>query len=154
MFVFLNCALKTAVCISVDLSSAKYGTTKEIALDPITKIEKGLVFKFKNVNFNTATADLTPVSLEILDMVSKILSENKNLKIDVSGHTDNVGKPKANLDLSKRRAKAVMDYLLSKGALPSQMRSFGYGQTKPITTNSTVEGKAENRRVEFKVIDF
>ena len=138
----------------IDLSESAVTLLKEISLDPIVKIEKGLVFKFKNVNFNTGTADLTPEALIILNMVSNILNENPKLTIDISGHTDNVGKPTANLDLSNRRAHSVMTYLLSKGAKPEQMKAFGFGQTKPITTNRTVVGKAENRRVEFKVVDM
>ena len=138
----------------VDLTNVPRGVKKEISLDPIVKIEKGLVFKFKNVNFNTGTADLTPEALIVLNMVSTILNENPKLTIDISGHTDNVGKPAANMDLSNRRAHSVMTYLLSKGAKPEQMKAFGFGQTKPITTTKTVVGKAENRRVEFKVVDM
>ncbi|MEI6755225.1 MAG: carboxypeptidase regulatory-like domain-containing protein [Paludibacter sp.] len=138
----------------VDLTNVPRGVKKEISLDPIVKIEKGLVFKFKNVNFNTGTADLTPEALIVLNMVSTILNENQKLTIDISGHTDNAGKPAANMDLSNRRANSVMNYLISKGAKPAQMKAFGFGQTKPITTNKTVAGKAENRRVEFKVVDM
>ena len=138
----------------IDLTNVPRGVKKEITLDPIVKIEKGLVFKFKNVNFNTGTADLTPEALIILNMVSNILNENPKLTIDISGHTDNVGKPTANMDLSNRRANAVMNYLVSKGAKPEQMKAFGFGQTKWIATNKTVAGKAENRRVEFRVVDL
>ena len=108
----------------IDLTNVPRGVKKEITLDPIVKIEKGLVFKFKNVNFNTGTADLTPEALIILNMVSNILNENPKLTIDISGHTDNVGKPTANMDLSNRRANAVMNYLVSKGAKPEQMKAF------------------------------
>jgi outer membrane protein OmpA-like peptidoglycan-associated protein len=138
----------------IDLTNVPRGVKKEITLDPIVKIEKGLVFKFKNVNFNTGTADLTPEALIVLNMVSNILNENPKLQIEISGHTDNVGKPAANMDLSNRRANAVMNYLISKGAKPEQMKAFGFGQTKWIATNKTVAGKAENRRVEFKVVSL
>jgi len=137
---------------TIDLTKVQRGVKKVILLDPVVKIEKGLVFKFKNVNFNTGTADLTDESLVILNMVSTILLENPKLQIEISGHTDNDGQASKNLSLSKARAKSVETYLLSKGAKPAQMKALGFGQTKPIATNTTPEGKAENRRVEFKVL--
>ena len=137
---------------TIDLTKVQRGVKKVILLEPVVKIEKGLVFKFKNVNFNTGTADLTDESLVVLNMVSTILLENPKLQIEISGHTDNDGKASKNLDLSNRRAHAVMTYLVSKGAKPAQMKALGFGQTKPIATNTTPEGKAENRRVEFKVL--
>jgi outer membrane protein OmpA-like peptidoglycan-associated protein len=137
---------------TIDFTNVPRGVKKEIVLDPIVKIAKGLVFKFKNVNFNTGTAELTPESLEILDMVSAILIENQKLQIEVSGHTDNQGNPSGNLRLSTYRANAVMKYLVSKGAKPEQLKALGFGQTKWIASNITPEGRAENRRVEFKVL--
>ncbi|MEI8086599.1 MAG: carboxypeptidase regulatory-like domain-containing protein, partial [Paludibacter sp.] len=137
---------------TINLLNVARGTKRVILLDPIVKIEKGLVFKFKNVNFNTGTADLTLEALEVLNLVSGILIENPKLQIEISGHTDNDGKAPKNLALSKARAKSVVTYLTSKGAKPQQMKSLGFGQTKPIATNATPEGKAENRRVEFKVL--
>jgi outer membrane protein OmpA-like peptidoglycan-associated protein len=137
---------------TVDFTNVPRGMKKEIVLDPIQKIAKGLIFKFKNVNFNTGTPDLTPESLEILDMVAGILIENPKLQIEISGHTDNQGNAAYNLRLSNHRANAVMKYLLSKGAKPEQMKALGFGQTKWITSNTTDEGRAENRRVEFKVL--
>jgi len=137
---------------TVDFTNVPRGVKKEIVLDPIVKIVKNLVFKFKNVNFNTGTADLTPESLTTLDMVSAILVENPKLQIEVSGHTDNQGNPAYNLRLSTHRANAVMKYLVSKGAKPEQLKALGFGQTKWIASNITPEGRAENRRVEFKVL--
>jgi outer membrane protein OmpA-like peptidoglycan-associated protein len=137
---------------TIDFTNVPRGVKKEIVLDPIVKIAKGLVFKFKNVNFNTGTAELTPESLETLDKVAVILVENPKLQIEVSGHTDNQGNPAANLRLSSYRANAVMKYLISKGAKPEQLKALGFGQTKWIASNITPEGRAENRRVEFKVL--
>jgi outer membrane protein OmpA-like peptidoglycan-associated protein len=137
---------------TINLVNVTRGTKRVILLDPIVKIEKGLAFKFKNVNYNTGTADLTPEALEILNLVSGILVENPKLQIEISGHTDNDGRAAKNLALSKARSKSVQTYLLSKGGKSSQMKALGFGQTKPIATNTTPEGKAENRRVEFKVL--
>ena len=119
---------------------------------PLSKIEMDLVFKFKNVNFHFDTADLTPEAKNILNMVSKTLSENPNLKLNISGHTDNFGTEEYNQDLSIRRANSVKNYLVEKGATASNLMTFGYGLTQPIATNNTIEGRAENRRVEFKVV--
>ncbi|MFZ4456955.1 MAG: OmpA family protein [Bacteroidales bacterium] len=113
---------------------------------------KAIELKFQNINFNTGTADLTSPSLTILDLGCHVLLENPTLEIQINGHTDNEGNAIANLDLSKRRANAVMNYLLSKGVKASQMKTDGFGQTKPIATNETSEGRAQNRRVEFVVV--
>ncbi len=138
----------------VDLTNVPRGVKNEIRLNPIVKIEKGLVLKFKNVNFNTGTSLLNHLSFVTLNMVSNILNENPKLKIEISGHTDNVGRPAKNLKLSNDRAWVVMKYLIRKGANPSQIKSLGLGETKPLVSNKTVAGKAENRRIEFKVVDM
>lgn len=82
------------------------------------------------------------------------MNENLNLKIEISGHTDNVGSDALNQKLSENRAKAVVDYLTSKGISSLRMISKGYGKTQPIATNNTEEGRALNRRTEFKIIGF
>ena len=76
-------------------------------------------------------------------------TENATLKISVEGHTDNVGNATLNRILSENRAKAVMNYLVTKGINTTRLTSKGWGQTKPIADNSTEEGKAKNRRVEL-----
>jgi outer membrane protein OmpA-like peptidoglycan-associated protein len=81
-----------------------------------------------------------------------LLTENPNLKIEISGHTDNAGKPADNLLLSNNRAKAVITYLVSKNIAAQRLSSKGYGETKPIADNKTEPGKALNRRTEMKVI--
>ncbi|MBL4706863.1 MAG: OmpA family protein [Flavobacteriales bacterium] len=72
--------------------------------------------------------------------------------MEVSGHTDNVGNATANLSLSKNRANSVKEYLISGGIEASRLNSKGYGANKPISDNSTVEGRAKNRRTEFQII--
>ncbi|MEZ5149266.1 MAG: OmpA family protein [Bacteroidales bacterium] len=74
------------------------------------------------------------------------------MKIEISGHTDNVGTPEYNLELSKNRAKAVNDYLVDNGIDQARLLYKGYGESEPIDTNDTETGKANNRRTEFKVI--
>ncbi len=95
--------------------------------------------------------DLKPESQVELDKLIQLLNENPNLKVEISGHTDNVGSPADNLVLSNNRAKAVVNYLVSKGINTNRLSFKGYGETKPIADNKTDEGRAQNRRTEMKV---
>jgi outer membrane protein OmpA-like peptidoglycan-associated protein len=81
-----------------------------------------------------------------------LLNENPTLKIEISGHTDSIGKAPDNLKLSQSRAKAVVDYLVSKKIAATRLTSKGFGSTKPVAPNKTEEGRAMNRRTEMKVI--
>ncbi|MFN8711843.1 MAG: OmpA family protein, partial [Bacteroidota bacterium] len=87
----------------------------------------------------------------ILDNVVKVMMENPEYKLSIEGHTDNQGDDAKNLDLSQRRANAVMKYLTDKGVDAKRLRATGYGETKPVDTNDTAPGRAKNRRVEFKI---
>lgn len=103
--------------------------------------------------FATGSATLLKKSYTSLNEVAKLLKDNADLMIEVSGHTDNTGTDKINNRLSQSRADAVAKYLKSKGAKAAQISSKGYGSTQPIADNSTAEGKAKNRRVELKLVD-
>jgi outer membrane protein OmpA-like peptidoglycan-associated protein/tetratricopeptide (TPR) repeat protein len=118
----------------------------------LTSIEINASIVLKNIFFDTKKAELKPESLIELDKVIQLLKENPTLKIEISGHTDNVGKPADNLVLSNNRAKAVVNYLLSKGVAATRLASKGFGQTKPIAANGTEDGKSQNRRTELKVL--
>jgi len=106
----------------------------------------------KNVFFDVNKFDLKPESQVELDRLVQLLAENPNLKIEISGHTDNVGKPADNLTLSNNRAKAVVTYLLGKNIATARLVAKGYGETKPIADNKNDEGRAMNRRTELKII--
>jgi outer membrane protein OmpA-like peptidoglycan-associated protein len=82
------------------------------------------------------------------------MQENPQMKIEVGGHTDNVGSKDHNVSLSKNRAKSVFDYLVKKGINPNRMTHAGYGFDKPVEKNDTPEGRALNRRTEFTIIGF
>ena len=82
------------------------------------------------------------------------MNQNKNLKIELGGHTDNQGSEEYNQKLSLDRAKTVYEYLITKGISSNRLTYKGYGKTKPIATNDTEEGRAENRRTEFKIISY
>ncbi|NDF97775.1 MAG: OmpA family protein, partial [Chitinophagia bacterium] len=85
------------------------------------------------------------------DKLAGLLQENPTIKIEIGGHTDNVGKAVDNLTLSDQRAKAVVDYLLAKKIDPARLSAKGYGITQPVADNNTPEGRALNRRTEMKI---
>ncbi len=106
----------------------------------------------KGVQFNYQKAELLPSSLPVLDEVVKVMNSNPNYRLDIAGHTDNVGDSEANLRLSEDRAQAVANYLISKGVDANRLTVKGYGETQPKATNDTQEGQAINRRVEFNLL--
>ncbi|MBN2530287.1 MAG: OmpA family protein [Deltaproteobacteria bacterium] len=106
----------------------------------------------EGVEFDTGKATLRPVSYEHIDPVLEYLTYKPSAIIELSGHTDNVGKPKKNLKLSEDRANAVRDYLISKGIEGDRIIAVGYGQERPIASNDTEEGRQLNRRTEAKEI--
>ena len=106
----------------------------------------------KNIFFDYDKATLRPESYAELDRVVNILNKQPKLKIEISGHTDNKGALEYNKQLSKSRAKTVVDYLIEKGISNDRLTFEGYAFEKPIATNDTDEGRQLNRRVEFKVL--
>ncbi len=117
----------------------------------LAPIEVGAVVKLSNIFFETGKATLKPASFPELDRVVTLLTENPTVKIEIDGHTDNVGKKETNMKLSASRAKSVENYLEKKGINTDRVTSKGYGDTKPVTSNATKAGKAQNRRVEFVI---
>ena len=115
------------------------------------EIKKKIEMNAKEIYFTTASDKIIASSFKSLDEVADILKEDKNLKLDISGHTDNTGDAAGNKILSQQRAKAVFDYLVSKGIDAKRLTSEGYGEEKPVADNSTEEGKSLNRRVELKL---
>jgi outer membrane protein OmpA-like peptidoglycan-associated protein len=126
---------------------------KPVRMDvPMQPIEPGVTVDLKNVFFETGKFDLRPESKAELDKLIAFLTANPNIRAELSGHTDNVGSPTANLTLSQNRAKAVVDYLVAGGIDASRLTSKGYGDTKPKVPNDTPENRQKNRRTEFTVI--
>jgi len=119
---------------------------------PLQPIEVNASIVLNNIFFDIRKFDLKPESQVELDRLVQLLNDNPTIKIEISGHTDNVGKPADNLVLSNNRAKAVTGYLTSKGIAAQRLVAKGYGETKPVADNKTEEGKAKNRRTELKVI--
>ena len=110
-------------------------------------------FVLDNVNFETGKADLKPESFPVLDELVGYLTRKDDERIEIGGHTDNVGKPAANLALSMERAKSVMAYVISKGIDANRLTAKGYGMTQPIAENTTADGRAQNRRTEVKILE-
>jgi outer membrane protein OmpA-like peptidoglycan-associated protein len=90
--------------------------------------------------------------LESLDGLADVMKKRSEFKLSLSGHTDNVGKPASNLNLSKFRTLAVRDYLVKKGVETERIKTEWFGQTQPVADNTTPEGRQKNRRVEMKII--
>jgi len=125
---------------------------KQIALD---KIKVGYSQVIRNVYFDFGTARLKKSSNQALEKLLKILQENPRYIIEIAGHTDNVGGKEFNKNLSKRRAQAIVNYMIRDGQSEGRFLVEGYGEDKPMASNDDEEfGRELNRRVEFKVLQF
>ncbi len=117
------------------------------------KLQKGSTITLKNVFFNSGSFQLKPESFAELGKLVSILKNNPNSKVEISGHTDSQGNAQANVQLSQNRAQAVMTYLVSNGIPAKALTAMGYGASVPVADNATEEGRAQNRRTEFKVVE-
>jgi outer membrane protein OmpA-like peptidoglycan-associated protein/sulfur carrier protein ThiS len=133
--------------------NTKAGTAVDARGCPRLFEEGKAALTLTGVNFATGTARLTPASRPALDKVAEGLAANADVKVEVSGHTDNRGNARANLRLSQQRAAAVRAYLLTKGVKAEQVTAVGFGGTQPIGDNKTNAGRTANRRVEMKKIN-
>ena len=113
------------------------------------KIEIDKNYVIDNINFELNKAYLKKNSLNILNSIIDLMKRKKSLKLKVSGHTDSVGNSKYNQQLSEKRADSVIEYMVKNGISPARLTATGYGETKPIATNKTKNGRAKNRRTEF-----
>lgn len=111
------------------------------------EIGKGIVLE--GIVFRTGSAEINPISEEVLDKAYTILIENPEIDVEIHGHTDNVGSASYNLRLSQARANSVRDWLVRRGVVGSRIGTKGFGFTRPIATNDTDEGRQQNRRIEF-----
>lgn len=126
---------------------------KPFTLDvPMEPLKAGATIALRNIFFATGSAALLPTSNAELDQLSRLLFVNPTLRLELSGHTDNVGDDASNQKLSDQRANAVRDYLLGKGIEAARLVAKGYGESRPMTTNDTEEGRALNRRTEITVL--
>lgn len=118
----------------------------------LQKLKTGSEIVLRNVFFNTDSWEILPKSESELSILFKLMNQNQDLIVEISGHTDNTGSEEHNLKLSKNRAKSVCDYLIEKGIQKERLLYKGFGSGKAIADNNTEKGKALNRRTEFRVV--
>lgn len=136
----------------MDFKDTVYQIDNDTVYAELTPIKKNAVVILRNLLFDTDKTVIKNTSVQSLEDLYKLLSENPKLRIEITGHTDNVGKDKYNQKLSEGRAKAVFDEMVKRGIDPKRMTWRGAGETEPIESNDTPEGRAENRRVEFMIL--
>ncbi len=134
--------------IKTDSLSSYVEIERDLYLAPI---EAGQTIRLNNIFFEFDKSDLKRESIAELNRLTKALQDYPNMCIDIAGHTDNVGTSEYNLHLSNNRSLAVMNYLLKQGIAANRLKSEGFGETKPESTNDTEQGRARNRRVEFTI---
>lgn len=104
------------------------------------------------ITFDSAKTNIKPTFTPVLDDIANVMVKYPETKIEVQGHTDSIGDNNTNLSLSQLRAQSVTSYLTAKGVDSNRIRSVGFGETMPIASNDTAEGREKNRRVEIKII--
>lgn len=125
----------------------KRGSDPKDPNDDVVKV--GVAMVLEGITFKTGSAEITPESEATLMKALNTLNVFPEISVEIAGHTDNVGKKASNIKLSQKRAEAVRDWFISKGIDKTRLTAKGYGPDKPIADNSTDEGKAKNRRIEF-----
>lgn len=131
---------------------ADYDIEKAKMSIPMMSIQKDLIMRLKNIQFEYNSAELMEESYAELDMVVRLMKLNPQLRIELSAHTDNSGSDSYNDRMSQKRGDAAKQYLIRKGIEAERIVAIGYGKRKPITDNDTEEHRTQNRRVEFKVL--
>ena len=126
---------------------------KENKITQTDEIELNRMYKFKNIHFNFNSTELTQAEKNEVDILYEYLYSNKNTKIIILGHTDYFGSSNYNKALSEKRAKSVADYLIKTGLNKTRIKSFGYGNSLPLSTSKTDDARKKNRRVEFKITE-
>jgi len=137
-----------------NISADKVIEHEDFKLDPIqvASLQENVTIKLNNIFFDFDKDVLKPESFPELNRIVKMMQEKSGIQIEIAGHTDAIGPENYNLGLSERRAKAVIKYLSDNGVEAQRLNVVFFGETKPIDTNETKEGRRRNRRVEFKII--
>jgi len=138
-------------------TSSNFNYAETIDFEPITmnfeleKAEKGSSVVLRNIFFDTDKYDLKDKSITELQKIIRFLTENPAVRVEIGGHTDNVGAPAYNQQLSEKRALSVYNYLVNNGIKKERLSWKGYGQSSPKASNETDSGRQENRRIEFRI---
>mgnify|MGYP000662237453 CR=1 FL=1 len=131
----------------------KCPNTRPGAVVDLDGCEVEAVIELEGVYFDFDKATIKPEGIVVLNEAAALLQKHERVVVEVAGHTDSVGTDAYNQKLSERRANAVRDYLSSKGVKASRLTARGYGESRPVASNDTKEGRAENRRVELVILD-
>ncbi len=131
-----------------ELDEATAGTGVDVGTTPNGD---GILVNLPEVTFAVDSTTISPQMREVLGRVAESMIQYPNSLIDVMGHTDSTGSDSYNLDLSRRRAEAVTNFLVSRGVARSRIESIGYGEQYPVADNTTEAGRAQNRRVEIRI---
>jgi outer membrane protein OmpA-like peptidoglycan-associated protein len=110
------------------------------------------VIVLKGVSFDYDSAVLRPDGLSVLDDAAATLKRYPEIRVEIAGHTDSIASEEYNQDLSERRAKSVLDYLVQQGIAVDRLSAKGYGESQPVADNATEEGRTSNRRVELHIL--
>ena len=149
----LNVSMPGYLFYSKNFSLKESPVDKPFYMDvPMVKPNVDEIVRLDNVFFETGKFDLRPESKVELDKLVDFLQKNPSFKIELRGHTDNVGDDKSNMTLSDNRAKAVYQYLIDKGIMKERLSYKGFGETIPVDTNDTDAGRQNNRRTEFRIV--
>lgn len=132
--------------------SVETGRTSTVSIDLNPSLEEGDILRFADIYFQSGSAEIQPSSYAVLDEIAELLKANTQARVEIGGHTDSDGSSSYNQDLSQRRASSVQLYLVRKGVPASMLSVRGYGESAPVASNDTAEGKAQNRRIEFTVL--
>ena len=153
---------KYSITIKSITDTTKYGVIEIPGLGPDesftepfkvnVKFEPARSYTLDNVHFDFGKATLRPDSYKELEELISYLKYKESIRIEIAGHTDNVGKDDDNLRLSQQRAEAIRNYLLKKGISPARVVAKGYGATQPVADNETEEGRQQNRRTEVRIL--
>ncbi len=142
------------VPLSENIDLVELTEYKEIERDLfLVPIEVGVPFRLNNIFFDFDKSVLKKESFPELDRMVQLMNNNPNMIFEIAGHTDWVGSDEYNLSLSQRRANSVYNYLNQKGIAKARLSALGYGESKPVATNATDEGRAQNRRVELVILE-
>jgi len=137
---------------SLNFNYENENVTKPVVIDiDLDKANAGAMVVLNNIFFDTDKYDLQEKSITELSKVIRFLTENPNIKVEISGHTDNTGSAPHNLQLSQKRAQAVADHLVKNGIDIKRLKQVGYGSQKPLKPNDSEENRQVNRRIEFKI---
>jgi outer membrane protein OmpA-like peptidoglycan-associated protein len=139
-------------CIEVQRGTNPLDPTDDVPRMPqreTLRMEVGKALILEGITFKTGSAEISPTSGDILTKALNTLLDNPEIEVEIRGHTDNVGKASYNLKLSQQRADAVRNYIIRHGIEPRRLTAKSFGWTMPVASNSTPEGRQQNRRIEF-----